>query len=322
MNGFETGIVQFSRLDLPLMKVERIIYRNGDRALREKFRQENAFLIQIELSDGTVSIRDLRYPYIGVLHAPMDRISFRISFDDLRAFARQSGRPEFTMLRCDVGLRDPSLHGLAQALVPTLVAPGQASRVFLEQMGLATLVYVTQTYGGLHFPAHRKGGLSAQQEKLATRFLAEHLTQTFSLAELASFCGLSKSYFSKAFKQTLGKTPRQWLTEYRVARACDLLGTAQPIAQIALACGFTDQSHMTRVFSDTLQETPAKWRRALAPAQLSIGAPAMQPPERIDGSGENRLAPSTRRHANHARENAREVALIHEAAGIGNFAER
>ncbi|MNE90880.1 transcriptional activator FtrA [compost metagenome] len=65
----------------------------------------------------------------------------------------------------------------------------------------------------------------------------------------------------RAFKETFGKTPYRWLIEYRIAQASDMLIAGTPIAEIALACGFADQSHFTRVFSEIVGEAPGMWRR-------------------------------------------------------------
>ena len=65
-----------------------------------------------------------------------------------------------------------------------------------------------------------------------------------------------------AFKQITGMPPHRWLLMQRVTRAKDLLrGTITPIAEIALTCGFSDQSHLTRVFSKTFGISPGAWRR-------------------------------------------------------------
>jgi AraC family transcriptional regulator len=59
-----------------------------------------------------------------------------------------------------------------------------------------------------------------------------------------------------------GVTPHQWLTERRVDTAKRLLkGGDLPLAQIALACGFANQSHFTRVFRSFVGCTPAAWQR-------------------------------------------------------------
>jgi transcriptional regulator GlxA family with amidase domain len=83
-----------------------------------------------------------------------------------------------------------------------------------------------------------------------------------SLSALAALCGLSRSYFIHAFKQITGMPPHRWLLSQRVKRAQELLrGSKLPIVEIAVACGFADQSHLIRVFSKALGICRAAWRR-------------------------------------------------------------
>jgi AraC family transcriptional regulator len=75
----------------------------------------------------------------------------------------------------------------------------------------------------------------------------------------------ARQYFTKAFKAATGVTPSHWLQQYRVEMAMQLLGTtALPIAEIAIECGFADQSHFTRVFSRFAGSSPRTWRKQSA----------------------------------------------------------
>ncbi|MGO4287978.1 helix-turn-helix domain-containing protein, partial [Bosea sp. TAB14] len=63
-------------------------------------------------------------------------------------------------------------------------------------------------------------------------------------------CGLSPGYFSRAFRNTTGFSPHQWLIRKRIERARDILRCGRlELADIAVACGFADQSHFTNVFA-------------------------------------------------------------------------
>ncbi|WP_246690850.1 helix-turn-helix domain-containing protein [Neorhizobium alkalisoli] len=210
---------------------------------------------------GALAITDLREEWQCQHLSAFDNVRFQIPFAHIRAFALEIGRPEFTGLNCPAGTRDDVVLGLTQALLPALDDPNASSRLFLEQVTLAILTHLTQTYGGIYLSGPRKGVLAPWQEKRATEFLAAHINVDFSIAQLAEKCDLSRSYFIKAFRATFGRTPYRWLLEYRVARAKDLLLSQMPIAEVAVACGFADQSHMTRVFSDIAGEPPGNWRR-------------------------------------------------------------
>ena len=83
-----------------------------------------------------------------------------------------------------------------------------------------------------------------------------------TLSEVANECGLSLSYFTRAFKQSTGDAPHRWLLRQRFQHAKTLLcETQMSLAEIAIVCGFADQSHFTRVFGAHTGQAPGVWRR-------------------------------------------------------------
>lgn len=83
-----------------------------------------------------------------------------------------------------------------------------------------------------------------------------------SVETLAIACGLSRSHFAHAFKASTGVPPHRWLLQHRVQRARELIeSTRDSLAGIALSCGFSDQSHLTRAFHSVTGHSPAAWRR-------------------------------------------------------------
>ncbi|HEV7321466.1 MAG TPA: AraC family transcriptional regulator [Ensifer sp.] len=218
---------------------------------------------------ASIAITDLRDQWQCHHLSPFDNVRFHIPFASMRAFAEQAGRGEYVSLAPVQGRADPVMFGLAQALLPSLDEPARANPLFVEQISLAALAHLSQTYGGLHFPVDKKGTLAPWQERLATEFLVAHFNTPFSVGDLATQCELSRSYFNKAFKESFGCTPSRWLTEYRVARVKECLGEDAPLAEIAIQCGFADQSHMTRVFTGAVGETPARYRKKKRPISVA-----------------------------------------------------
>ncbi|MEM9668749.1 MAG: helix-turn-helix transcriptional regulator [Pseudomonadota bacterium] len=85
--------------------------------------------------------------------------------------------------------------------------------------------------------------------------------------DLSRAAGLSTSHFSRVFKHVIGETPYNFLVRYRVERAADMLtDQSRPIKDIALACGFSDQPHLTRAFRRFRAATPKQWWDMNAPA--------------------------------------------------------
>ena len=105
-------------------------------------------------------------------------------------------------------------------------------------------------------------GLAPWQVKLALRLLLNDFCADHSVEQVAAICGLSRSYFERAFKVSLGTPPHQWRVRQRVQRAAEMLErTNDSISVIALNCGFADQSHLTRMFRASVRASPAAWRR-------------------------------------------------------------
>ena|SRR5436309_8985821 len=91
-----------------------------------------------------------------------------------------------------------------------------------------------------------------------------HLSESMDLAELAAIAGLSVYHFARAFKQTAGVPPHHYLVHRRIERAQEMLARSElPLSEIALAVGFSDQSHLARHFRQTLGVTPGQFRWSL-----------------------------------------------------------
>lgn len=88
-------------------------------------------------------------------------------------------------------------------------------------------------------------------------FLREHLHDRVTLDQLSRISGLSKFHLLRRFKAQTGLTPWQFQMQFRIDRARHLLAQGDPPAQVALSCGFVDQSHLTKRFRQLVGLTPA-----------------------------------------------------------------
>lgn len=103
--------------------------------------------------------------------------------------------------------------------------------------------------------------LSSWQERTAKKLMLDNLDRSIQIAAIARECALSRSHFSRAFKNTTGQAPRDWLKRARLSRARELLEqTDVAISQVGFECGFSDQPHFTRMFSQQFGMTPGKAR--------------------------------------------------------------
>jgi AraC family transcriptional regulator len=105
------------------------------------------------------------------------------------------------------------------------------------------------------------GGLTGRRLRLATEFINAHLAEDVTLADIAAVVDLSPFHFARAFKQTTGLTPQQYLMQRRIERAKDLLAQENlPIAEVSAQVGFKNQSHFTTFFRRFTSMTPKVWR--------------------------------------------------------------
>lgn len=110
--------------------------------------------------------------------------------------------------------------------------------------------------------ATAQGGLTPSQTVRAEAFLAAHLAEDVTLNDVAAHCRLSPAHFARAFTQTTGMLPNEWLLRYRIDQAkAMMLETSSNMSDIAKACGFSNKSHFTRVFMRVAGPNPSAWRR-------------------------------------------------------------
>ena len=123
-----------------------------------------------------------------------------------------------------------------------------------------------------------RGGLSPWQIRKVTSHVEAHLGRPIRNDDLASLVRLNPSHFGRAFRNSFGEPPHEYVIRRRVERAQGLmLSTDAPLSEIALDCGLADQSHLTRLFRRIAGESPRAWRRARsrrAYSTVRIGAPA------------------------------------------------
>ncbi len=105
-------------------------------------------------------------------------------------------------------------------------------------------------------------GLAPWQTRKVKEFIEASLGSTIRIRDCATTAHLSASYFSHAFKATFGTTVCHYIRHRRIERAKRfMLMSEQPLAQIAIACGFADQAHYCRVFREVVGQSPNAWRR-------------------------------------------------------------
>jgi AraC-like DNA-binding protein len=232
---------------------------------RRRFFHGNRVTSQ-DFDKGTVYIRNLADPYRADLEGAFDFLMMELSRAFLSDVAHEHGWRGLDDLKPSFGRSEPVLSNLLRAVQPALEKPNGSNRVFVDQLGLAIGIHLFEAHGGGSIAPQQRGRplLSKPQMALTLELLRSDPGGQISIAQLAAACGLSRGYFIHAFKSTTGITPYQWVLTQRVDQARGLLKNSDlPLAEVALTCGFADQSHFTRVFSRLTGASPGSWRRSV-----------------------------------------------------------
>jgi AraC-like DNA-binding protein len=106
-----------------------------------------------------------------------------------------------------------------------------------------------------------RGGLPPRAFRRVREYILAHLEKNLSNRVLADLVGFSVWHFSRAFQRSAGVSPHRFVLQSRVDRVKHLLvETDLPLAQVAVAAGFADQTHCTRWFSKIVGIPPGKFR--------------------------------------------------------------
>lgn len=212
---------------------------------------------------GSIYIRDFAEDYRADLAGAFDIVMVELPFTAFEQACEERAGPRVRTLACVTGTPDPVLLHLGHALAAAMERPEHACTLFVDQLGGAISTHLVDRYGGLAgMPAPVRRRLSRGQEARAKEMLRSRLDGSLTVAEVAQACQLSRSYFMRAFRDSTGMTPMQWLQAERLSMARSLLlDTAMKVSEVATACGFADQSHFTRAFARAEGQPPATWRR-------------------------------------------------------------
>jgi AraC family transcriptional regulator len=219
-----------------------------------------------DLRAGDTCLYDLKRDFGVLLDKPYHSLLFYLSREALNAIADDVSAPRIGDLSYEPGsgIRDATICGLGSSVLPALGRPDQANQLFVDHVTLAVGIHVAQTYGGLRSVSRiAPGRLAPWQERRAKEIISANLGGV-PLADVARECRLSTSHFQRAFRRTVGMAPHKWLLSRRIELAKEKLRDGRSsLADVALACGFGDQSHLTRVFTRLVGTSPGAWRRVL-----------------------------------------------------------
>jgi AraC family transcriptional regulator len=155
---------------------------------------------------------------------------------------------------------EPRVKDCAKLLADMLVEDEPCDRLFGESIAMA-LVASTFTSAKKWPTRAPANNLLPWQLRLAKDYLEDNFNRNVGLEEVANLTGLSRSWFARGFRGSMGIAPYSFILQTRVRRAKELLlDHRTSIATIATLVGFADQSHFTKIFRRYAGTTPREWR--------------------------------------------------------------
>lgn len=158
--------------------------------------------------------------------------------------------------------RHDQLSGLTRALEAEIVDPGFASSMLVEGLSRSIMIALMRFDPQSAIAQADRIHLPVWKLHRIIDYIEANLASDIRLADLAAVAGLSVFHFARVFKLATGQSPYQFVHDRRLERSRSLLADGQlEIAELALACGFSSQSHFTAAFTKAVGLSPGRYRR-------------------------------------------------------------
>ncbi|MCK1655570.1 helix-turn-helix transcriptional regulator [Bradyrhizobium sp. 149] len=219
------------------------------KATRAKLTRDRQVVFDGTMPAGTLYLTAPSKPLAVQFRSPCAFLHFHISADHFPA-SQTEGLNDLVLLR------DPLAAELANALTELGDA---ADQQFTRCIGQTLAMHLAR----LELPRARVNALPKWRLRRVEQYVTDHFHRCISLSELANVAGLSRMHFAAQFRVATGYRPREYLLNHRIEHAKTLLATTErPLAEIALAVGFSTQAHFSTVFKRISGQSPARWRLA------------------------------------------------------------
>ena len=213
--------------------------------------------------------QEIRDNLVRKLQALYDRDGTAFRVEELAGGFQLLTRPEFhswlLRLRRTYAVQSPQIRHLMLTLRDEADSRNAGGLAFVEAV-TAGLGHLLVRHAGVvqPRPVPVRGGLSAVAKRRVLELIDAALDARLTIEMLAREVELSPAHFARAFKETLGRAPHQYLLARRLERARRLLETTgATLSDIAQRTGFADQAHFTRLFKRAFGTTPGALARTL-----------------------------------------------------------
>ena len=133
---------------------------------------------------------------------------------------------------------------------------------FQDAVAMTGALYSLMGFLMKHSKGEKKfGNLQAGYVERARQYIAEQYSYPITVEDVACYTGVSRSYLFRLFQGIMNQSPKEYLLQYRVGQACQLLNqTDLPVGSIAHSVGFEDNLYFSKVFRKYKNCTPSEYR--------------------------------------------------------------
>jgi AraC family transcriptional regulator len=161
-------------------------------------------------------------------------------------------------------VRDPVVESVVLNLAGEVAASPVHSRLYLESGCEFLTHHLIHRYSNLSLaPTRSVGGLPSRRLKIILDYIEDTIGEPIRLRDLAVLAGVSLRHFERAFRQSTGSSPHQYVMERRLQLGRDLLINQWelPIEHISARLGFSSSSHFSSAFRRRTGLTPTNFRK-------------------------------------------------------------
>lgn len=214
---------------------------------------------------GSIEIIPASADLFARWNTPKENLLVALDPRRLAALAeREFGRADFDLHPPRGGFVDRQALLIAGMIREELARPSGGNELYLDSLLTVFSTHVLRSYSSAARPGvtvHR-GGLSARAWRDVNDHIHANPGACLCIEALARIARLSPSHFLRAFRQTTGQSPHQYVLQCRLDLAERLIASSgKPFAEIAALCGFSSHSHLSSVMKRCRGASPGDLRR-------------------------------------------------------------